>query len=75
MRCPNCGKESRVTDTRRTRKYKYRRRKCLVCNKVFSTREYYVEDCEVTKDQLKQWAKQLDRIRNSLSKELERRGE
>ena len=39
MTCPECGGESRVTDTRSDKEGVYRRRKCKVCNRNFFTVE------------------------------------
>lgn len=47
MWCPNCHKDdNKVVDcrSRKTLKDFYRRRKCLNCGYVFTTRERYVPD-------------------------------
>lgn len=45
MKCPYCGGESVVTDSRlRKAGFKWRNRRCKVCGHYFSTRETYAKD-------------------------------
>ena len=45
MKCPYCGGESIVTDSRlRKAGFKWRNRRCKVCGHYFSTRETYAKD-------------------------------
>lgn len=43
MTCPHCGGETIVIDSRSQEDSVYRRRKCLVCEKRFSTTEIDIE--------------------------------
>ena len=43
MNCPECDSPSKVLDSRPKPNYKYRRRKCIICDHKFSTRVYEVD--------------------------------
>jgi hypothetical protein len=47
MPCPHCHGDSQVTNTRARDGYIYRRRRCLACRALFSTREIYIDDVPV----------------------------
>lgn len=69
MKCPECGGKSGVLDTRRAKKYKYRRRRCYNCGKLFSTREYYATEftgAKPTPTQIENCLMVLDRIEKRL---------
>lgn len=69
MKCPECGGKSGVLDTRRAKKYIYRRRRCYDCGKTFSTREYYASEFTEEKSKLEQietCLRVLDRLDNRL---------
>lgn len=45
MKCPYCGKETRVVDSRDSCGIRERRRECKVCSRRFTTYEAIVADC------------------------------
>ena len=47
MNCPECGKKTKVLETRKLTKIVVRVRKCLDCKKVFETEEKRTGDGKV----------------------------
>lgn len=68
MKCPKCGKESRVTDSRERMMGIYRRRKCLSCGYKFSSFE--VVATKGTSGKIRQLYNTLSSIDLNVLKEL-----
>lgn len=68
MKCPKCGEESRVTDSRERMTGIYRRRKCLGCGYKFSSFEVVAN--KGTSGKIRQLYNTLSSIDLNVLKEL-----
>lgn len=60
MKCPKCGADNnRVIDTRDRETFHLRRRRCIECNTVFKTYEYFVPE-RITTKPMPEWAKRKE---------------
>ena len=44
MKCPKCGGNTKIKESRQREHYYFRRHECLKCHARFSTHEVYEED-------------------------------
>jgi transcriptional repressor NrdR len=49
MKCPFCGKRSKIIDSRQKKDYYFRRHECPACKKRFTTHEVYDKDYNAPK--------------------------